>query len=331
MDNYSSRRDDDMESLDELLFDISRYQNKTDYWKLLKFLRKFRYLSPFNGMLVHLQKEGSEFVLSPTKWKNRFNRIIKANAQPIVILKPFGPVSLVYDINDTEPDPQLRVVPIPEDILHPFKAEGSVPQEMLDRLINNLPREGVRYQEADLGAMMAGFIRVAPKGLKQSCGKTRDGKIKELPVYFDLVINSKLKAEERLPVIAHELGHMYCGHLGCPYEWWEDRKVKKGDLKFAEFEAESVSWLVCSRLDIKTSAASYLGGYCQGRSPEAILKEMSPRISINAMLKAAGQVERLLNEKVKVRTPGSRPPKELVNDETATHGRPEQCSEGSGT
>ena len=215
MDNYSSRRDDDMESLDELLFDISRYQNKTDYWKLLKFLRKFRYLSPFNGMLVHLQKEGSEFVLSPTKWKNRFNRIIKANAQPIVILKPFGPVSLVYDINDTEPDPQLRVVPIPEDILHPFKAEGSVPQEMLDRLINNLPREGVRYQEADLGAMMAGFIRVAPKGLKQSCGKTRDGKIKELPVYFDLVINSKLKAEERLPVIAHELGHSFQIQISC--------------------------------------------------------------------------------------------------------------------
>ena len=59
---------------------------------------------------------------------------------------------------------------------------------------------------------------------------------------------------------------LYCGHLGSANpNWWPNR----GGLSLAacEFEAESVSYLVCSRLGIETRSAQYLADYVQQERP----------------------------------------------------------------
>jgi hypothetical protein len=57
--------------------------------------------------LLHLQKPGLRFVASKLDWKRRFNRTITEGARPLLILWPFAPVALVYDVDDTEGDDVL--------------------------------------------------------------------------------------------------------------------------------------------------------------------------------------------------------------------------------
>lgn len=49
-------------------------------------------------MLLHIQKPGSNYVTSVAEWQNRFDRCIKPEARPMVVLRPFGPVSFVFDL-----------------------------------------------------------------------------------------------------------------------------------------------------------------------------------------------------------------------------------------
>lgn len=52
----------------------------------------FNYCSKTRFILVHTQ----------TRWKNIYDRDIKCEATPIIILKPFGPTEIVYEYADTE-------------------------------------------------------------------------------------------------------------------------------------------------------------------------------------------------------------------------------------
>jgi hypothetical protein len=56
------------------------------------------------------------------------------------------------------------------------------------------------------------------------------------------------------------LGHIHCGHLGSGEDhWWPDRRGL--NRTGVEFEAESVSYIVCRRLGLETTSAQYLAGY----------------------------------------------------------------------
>jgi hypothetical protein len=77
---------------------------------------------------------------------------------------------------------------------------------------------------------------------------------------FRVKINRQLDRLGRFTTLAHELGHIYCGHLGgYVRDRWADRS---GELTIGqrELEAEAVSWLVCRRLGLETRSAEYLAG-----------------------------------------------------------------------
>ncbi|WP_009963814.1 hypothetical protein [Verrucomicrobium spinosum] len=88
--------------LDQLLEDSKLYKTSTDYFKLLEFTKRLRNFAHFNAMLLHVQKPGLRYAASAYDWKERFGRRPKENARPLLILWPFGPVALVYDVQDTE-------------------------------------------------------------------------------------------------------------------------------------------------------------------------------------------------------------------------------------
>ena len=86
--------------LADLLEDSRLYHTSKDYADLLDFVSRLRNFAPFNAMLLHVQKPGLTFAASAWDWKTRFNRTIKEDARPLVILWPFCPVALVYDVLD---------------------------------------------------------------------------------------------------------------------------------------------------------------------------------------------------------------------------------------
>src|ERR1017187_10839351 len=96
--------------LDQLLTDSRLYTKSKDYLDLLDFVVRLRNFAPFNAMLLQVQKPGLSYAASAHDLRERFGRTLKEAARPLLILWPFGPVALVYDVLDTEGRP------FPEDV-----------------------------------------------------------------------------------------------------------------------------------------------------------------------------------------------------------------------
>jgi hypothetical protein len=236
-------------ALDELFQEAGAYRKSTDYLELFQFIRRFPSFAPYNGFLLHVQKPGAVYVASVRQWRERFGRTIKPGARPLVVLRPFGPVEFVYDVPDTE-----GKTPFPERLLEPFKADGVLPEGLYSQTVHNLFRDRVRCEEADHGTNRAGSISTARGGLTIGVAPN------VLRAWYVMLVNKNLDAGAKYATLAHELAHLYCGHLGTPDEtWWPDRR--KGATPHNEFEAESVTWLVCERVGIQDPSAEYLAGY----------------------------------------------------------------------
>jgi hypothetical protein len=289
-------------ALDELFLEVGKYHYTRDYKELLDFIKRFPRVAPFNAMLVHVQRPGSTFFAKADYWYS-IGRKIRPGANPIVILKPFGPVEFVFDAGDTIGDK-----PLPEEVIHPFANSGiRITAEQLEHFVESIRADGVLVYTAKHGTQQAGYIQRDSKFGDYDLIPVRRGKtIYHVKHYFSLVINEDLDPSEIFATMAHELGHLYCGHLGTPNEkLWKDRS--RLDTNQIEFEAESVCWLVCERLGIKNPSAEYLSGYTgkDGKIPD---------ISVDTVLKAVGIIEAELETLKK-------PPKELTIDKESLFDR----------
>ena len=249
-----------LKALDELFLIAGQFTTRAAYADLLHFIARFRMYSPFNAMLVHTQMPGARFVATPKRWWERYKRTIHPGARPITILQPKGPVLFVFDVSDTSPLPGAPE--LPESVTNPFAIHRGTENGELDKTIENGKRDGVRVHQREFGSQHAGQIQPA---------NTRDVfRLPERPTFkekretvlvrFELLLNSRQSREEQYATLVHELGHLYCGHLGSPNQkHWPDRR--KLDRQVEECEAESISYLVCTRLGIETPSAEYLADY----------------------------------------------------------------------
>ena len=283
--------------LDELFCFARQYRSSKSYWGLLKFVAGFRSYAPYNAMLVRTQMQGARYVAPAHRWSKDFGRTIKVNARPLVILQPMGPVMFVFDVSDTEPGPLAK--PLPPEVDKPFEVRRGRIGGQWDRTIENAKRDGIRIQSRKEGSQSGGSIRRTDGGkvlpLNLDMGKDKDGNPKrvDVPVRYDILFNEAASNESRYATLAHELAHLYCGHLGTPNaKWWPDRRGL--DLETEEFEAESVAYLVCGRLGIENPSEQYLAGYF-GRDP------VVPNISIDLVMRSAGLIEQMGREKMKPR------------------------------
>src|ERR1700681_2832590 len=272
-------------ALDEL-FTLARKYNSSDaYLELSRFVRRFRFYSPFNAMLIYTQMPGAHFVCTARRWRKDYRREIKVSARPIVILQPMGPVLFVFDVSDTAPLPNAR--PLPPKVVDPFRVRNGQIGGQLALTIDNAKRDGVRVSERSEGSQSAGSIRWAAAGqyLEFSIARKPPPKSTQVPLWFELLLNSGLSAEARYGTLVHELAHLYCGHLGTPDgRWWLDRQ--NPSLGVGEFEAESVSYLVCRRLGIDTASDEYLVGYVRPCPT-------TPPISLDRVMKSVWLVEQM--------------------------------------
>jgi len=282
-----------LKALDELFLIAGQFTTRAAYSDLLHFIARFRMYSPFNAMLVHTQMPGALFVATPKRWWERYKRSIQPGARPITILQPKGPVLFVFDVSDTSPLPGAPE--LPESVTNPFAIHRGKETGELDKTIENGKRDGVRVHQREFGAQFAGQIQPA---------KTRDvfrlperptfkEKRETVPVRFELLLNSHQSREEQYATLVHELGHLYCGHLGTQNQkYWPNRRRLDQEVK--ECEAESISYLVCTRLGIETPSAEYLADYL-GEGGKM------PSISLETVIKMAGLIQRMGQSRLPLR------------------------------
>src|SRR5271165_3771723 len=142
--------------LDQLLTDSRLYTQSKDYKDLLDFVIRMRNFAPFNAMLLHVQKPGLRFAASAVDWRDRFDRRPKEGARPLLILWPFGPVALVYDVQDTEGRE------MPKDVSS-FFAHGAIDEERLGSFMPLMSRKNIEWRWFDGGDQRAGSIRVVKR------------------------------------------------------------------------------------------------------------------------------------------------------------------------
>lgn len=287
-------QDSAQRALDELFSLTFQYKSSKAYRDLLQFVARFNFYSPFNAMLIHIQMPGATYATSPKRWLREYRRRIKANARPLVILQPMGPVMFVFDVSDTEPEGGAP--PLPREVTHPFEVKQGRIGEELKRTVENAKRDGVNISEREAGSQSAGAIRsvVQQGGCVSFCVK--DGvhpEYVDVPLRYELLLNSRHSSEAKYATLVHELGHLYCGHLGTPNEkWWPDRRGLPHAIE--EVEAESICYLVCSRLGITNPSEEYLA-YLVKKHEEV------PPISLECVMKAAGLIEQMGRERLILR------------------------------
>jgi hypothetical protein len=254
--------------LDHLLEDSRLYKSSQDYLDLLEFIARMRNFAPFNALLLQIQKPGLRFAASKHDWRERFGAHVKEDARPLLILWPFGPVALVYDAAD------LIDGNIPVDA-QSFVAKGAMTEWSIETFIQRMRAKDIVAEEIDAGDAKAGSIRMtqAPKDDKTAG-------------HYKMKINSNHGPDVRFVTIAHELAHLFLGHLGEDKKWGiKDRR--RVDHAQRELEAESVAFLVAKRNGVESKSETYLAEYVR-------FHKTVDDLDFYQMTRAAGLIETLL-------------------------------------
>jgi hypothetical protein len=185
-----------------------------------------------------------------------------------LILWPFGPVALVYDVVD------LECGEIPVDV-QAFVAMGAMTEKRIKTFIERMVARDILVSITDAGDGRAGSIQteVFPKD-----EKTRG--------IYKLKVNGNHTPAVRFVTITHELAHLFLGHLGEDKKWGiKDRRFRTHTQR--ELEAETVAYLVAKRNGVESKSETYLANYVRDNPTVEDL-------DFYQIARASGQIETLL-------------------------------------
>jgi hypothetical protein len=257
--------------LDQLFADSRLYTKSKDYKELLDFVVRLRNFAPFNAMLLQVQKPGLSYAASASDWRNRFERRPKQGARPLLILWPFGPVALVYDIQDTEGEA------LPKDAFS-FLATGKIDEAKLRSFKLMVERKNIEWCWVDAGDRRAGSIQLVYRAVIKKDKKDANR--------YRIHINENHCPATQFATLSHELAHLFLGHFGLDPKLRAPDRPTLGDWQ-REIEAESVAYLVCERNGVKPKSQTYLSGFVESDTTV-------DNIDLYQVMRAAGHVEALL-------------------------------------
>ena len=261
--------------VDEMFVTSTRFRNSQNFMKLLDFIAGFPNYSAFNGLLLYIQDPSATFVATARVWAKKFGRQPGQNARPLVILAPMAPIRFVFDIRGTEG------TPIPSELLKSVEIENQLSGKIYSNTQHNCALQGIAVSETTMGHAAEGTAdRITPALRKQY----KDLNFQKNTSYL-IHLNKTHSLEEKYSSFAHELGHIFCGHLGIDrYAWWPERENL--NISAEEIEAGCVAYLVCRRKGLRTYSEKYLSNYVGAN------REM-PIFSLNAVLQAVNYVEEM--------------------------------------
>lgn len=282
-------------AMDKLFRSIKQYRESTFFLEMLSFCARFKDLSPYNAIMVKTQMPAARFVLTEKQWDERYHRVPKRNARPLVILRKYGPVSYVFEIGDTEFLQQMLLgfykteEEILEELSHPYQTDGVVEHRLYENLTRALAYYGIELDSFRVAADFGAEIRRTDCKVKVRDIETRG--------YYVISINDKANESTAFASICHELGHFFCRHLTPPDQrddkWW---KLRRPSWETREFEAEIVSFIICERYGVGNRSWEYLSRVLKNK------KEIPQDISVERVFKAANEVERMLADDLDPRT-----------------------------
>ena len=260
-------------TIDSLLQQSSTYRGSKEFQDMVSFMGSFRDYAPFNNMLVRLQNPTCSFYATEPDWIKRFERKLKEDARPMLILAPMHPVMLVYDLDQTEGKP------LPAEVTEFAKFEGAWKPEWLARLVENARvHDRIRVDFKKLSTTNAGFATIAAG---EGGWKMR------------IAIHDELDEPSRFGVLCHELAHIQLGHLGSDKDhWWPSRSELNH--RTVEIEAEATAFIVALRFGLKGASARYVSRHLGD-------KPMPPSVSLDLVAKVAAKIEKMTNEILKPR------------------------------
>jgi len=257
-------------TIDALVRESAAYRTSAAFQETVSFMANFRNYSPFNNMLVRIQNPSCDFYATQSDWERRFNRRLKEDAHPMLILAPMRPVMLVYDLDQTDGPP------LPEEIRQFGKYAGEWdPQRLALTIENAWERDHIRVAFKTLSSTTAGFV-----ALERGHG---DAKMR-------IVIHEEHDPPSRYGVLCHELAHVYLGHLGGdPDGWWPSRgNLNRNTL---EIEAEAVAYITTRRAGMAGASARYISRYLDN---DGLLAS----VSLDQIAKVAGRLEEMANRQL---------------------------------
>ena len=281
-------------TMDKLFRSIKNYRESAFFLEMLSFCARFKDLAPYNAMMVKTQMPEARYVLTEKQWNERYHRIPKRNARPLVILKKYGPVSYVFEIGDTENSQQMFLgFYTDEEILNklsnPYQTDRQVEHRLYENLIRALAYYGIDLDTFRVAADFGAEIRRANCKVKVRDIQTRG--------YYVISVNDHADESTTFASICHELGHFFCRHLTPPDQrddkWW---KLRRPSWETREFEAEIVSFIICERYGVGNRSWEYLSRVL------GVHKEIPYDISVERVFKAANEVERMLADDLDPRT-----------------------------
>ena len=259
--------------VDEMFAASTRFRDNRNLIELLQFIARFPGYSAFNGLLIYTQNSSATFVATARSWQQKFGRQTNYHAQPIVILAPMAPILFVFDIQDTEGPA------VPSTLLRP---RGTLPQ-LLNKIYTNTrincAVHGIAVHETTMGNGSTGTAsRITPSLRKQYQGLGLQNDTSYL-----VLIDRTQPIEARYSSLVHELGHIFCSHLGIDrHAWWPEREDL--NINGEEIESDATAYLVCERLGLGGSSAKHLSNYIE-------MNHKLPIFSLNAVLQSVGYLE----------------------------------------
>lgn len=229
------------------------------------FADRMKGFGPFNVQMIYAQRPGAGKVATRREWAD-CGRTVRPGAIPIIVLRPMGPIAYVFEELDTDP-------PIERDPANDaFAATGALASGRLEGLIASLAKPtkrhlAVRVDFKPTGANLAGWIAGRP--LRPDAVPFVEKGKKAGSSVWHVSINERLRPAEQFVTLLHELGHLFCGHLGAFADnnlavdefGWPDRSYLPHAAK--EIEAELVAWWLANREGLTTGSPHYLRPYLE--------------------------------------------------------------------
>jgi hypothetical protein len=261
-------------TIDELFRKSLRFRSTKDFNRFFNFISRFHHYSRYNTMLVYIQNEAVTFFGGKAFWEKRFNRTIKENARPYIILSPGSPIMLVYDVFDTDGEES------PNDFLirglgtKPFEVMGKIENRVFEHALNEARKWGIKISFKPLSYFNAGYVTTILKG------------------YLEICLKEGMTQEENFSVLIHELSHLFLGHTGHKkIQYYGKEKpfnlpVRKLPSRTEELEAETISYLICKKIGLESRSSEYLAGFIQNQD------DLS-NFSYELVIKVADKIEKL--------------------------------------
>ena len=252
-------------TIDQVLRRSALYRSSAAYGEMVDFMSRFRDYAPYNLMLVRVQNPSCSFFATANDWRRRFEREVKEDARPMLILTPMGPVMTVYSLDDTEG------TELPEELNRFATFEGRWDPAWLRRLIENARRHWIRVDFRPLSSTNAGFVRETPETDREK---------------LRIVIHEELDERSTFGVLCHEMAHVLLGHLGNDEDRWWPARSHLGRSAI-EIEAETTAYIVTRRLGLEGTGAEYMSRHhhYDGTVPKGV--------SFDTIAKVAGKIERM--------------------------------------